>query len=230
MVHQHRILVVEDSPSMQAFISGTLKRSGYSVLCTSTGLDALTLIENNPPHLIVLDLLLPGMNGFDLCHRIRGSSTVPIIVLTSLDKIADKLKAFELGADDYVVNPCSPEELVARVHALLRRSRWFERTATTHVFRCGKLEIDVRNRCLLRNDKEIQLTRTEWALLEELVQNVGKVQTHEQLLQKVWGRPYSRETEYLRVYIGRLRQKLEDNPRRPRHILTEPGIGYRLVN
>lgn len=230
MLRQYRILVVEDSPTAQSLLSTTLKKAGYQVTIADNGTEALIMHEENPAHLIILDLLLPGMDGFAFCKQVRQSSMVPILVISSLSGNEHKLKAFEAGADDYMLKPCCPEELLMRVQSLLRRSYWNgHQQSGKGIWRCGNVEVDFTNRCLRRNGEEVPLTRTEWALLDELVRNLGRVLTHEELLQRVWGKTYGSETEYLRVYIGRLRRKLGDNPKKPRYLITQPGVGYRLV-
>lgn len=231
MLRKYHILVAEDSPALQLLLNTTLKRAGYQVTLTGNGAEALLTYEEHDPHLIILDLLLPGMDGLTFCKHVRQRSMVPILVVSSLSGNQHKLKAFEAGADDYLSKPYCPEELLLRVQSLLRRSYCNgQQPSGNGIWRCGNVEVDFTNRCLRRNGEEVLLTRTEWALLDELVRNSGRVLTHEELLQRVWGKTYGNETEYLRVYIGRLRRKLGDDPRKPRYVITHPGVGYRLVD
>jgi two-component system KDP operon response regulator KdpE len=224
--HRQRVLIIEGAEKQQPSISRSLKNHGFQVLRAFTGLEGLMVFEEKKPDLILLDLMLRNLDGFEVCRRIRQQSIVPIIVLTDTTNEVDKLKAFELGADDHLVKPCHIPELIARIQAVLRRSRWAADPPSAATFRSGALEIDFKTQQVLRNEQHVQLTRTEWALLKELVSNAGRVQPHRRLLQRVWGEGYGEESEYLRVYIGRLRRKLEDDPMNPKYLLTEPGIGY----
>jgi two-component system KDP operon response regulator KdpE len=178
---------------------------------------------------LILDVMMPRMDGLEVCRRVRERSTVPIIVLTAMDAESDKVAAFDLGADDYLCKPFSVEELLARVRAVLRRADWYAQPPASEVRRYGDLTIDIDGHTVCRRDQLIQLTPTEFALLAQLVTNANKAVPHMTLLQRVWGSEYHNEAEYLRVYIGRLRRKLEADPSNPRHLLTEPGIGYRFV-
>jgi two-component system KDP operon response regulator KdpE len=224
-----RVLVAEDELELRAFICRNLRARDFLVLEASNGIEALTLWETEQPHLLILDIMMPRMDGLEVCRRIRKTSTVPIIVLTALDDERDKVGAFDLGADDYLTKPFGVEELLARVRAALRRGQWFASPPAPGIRRYGDLEIDLEGRVVSLSGTEVRLTPTEFALLEQLVTNAGKVLTHRWLLQRVWGREYGEEAEYLRVYMGRLRHKLEADPATPRHFLTEPGVGYRFV-
>ena len=226
MPQDKHILVVDDESSIQDFIKRNLELRSFKVSLASNGLEALTLFEQNNFALIILDIMMPRMDGLEVCRRIRQSSIVPIIVLTALDEEADKITALDLGADDYLTKPFAVGELLARVKAVLRRNHWVGQPASTGVKRFGDLEIDFEQRRIWKNNTPIKLSPTEFELLQELALHPGKVFTHESLLQRVWGAEYHTESEYLRVYIGRLRRKLENDPSRPTHILTEPGIGY----
>lgn len=224
-----RVLVAEDELELRAFICRNLRARDFTVLEASNGLEALTLWETQQPHLLILDIMMPRMDGLEVCRRIRETSIVPIIVLTALDDERDKVTALDLGADDYLTKPFGVEELLARVRAALRRGQWFAQPPSPGVRRYGDLEIDLEGRAVRRAGTEVRLTPTEFALLEQLVMNAGKVLTHRSLLQRVWGREYTEEAEYLRVYMGRLRHKLEADPANPHHFLTESGVGYRFV-
>jgi two-component system KDP operon response regulator KdpE len=224
-----RVLVAEDELELRAFICRNLRARDFAVLEASNGLEALMLWETGQPQLLILDIMMPRMDGLEVCRRIRETSTVPIIVLTALDDERDKVTALDLGADDYLTKPFGVEELLARVRAVLRRGQWFAQVPSPGVRRYGDLEIDLEGHMVRLAGEEVRLTPTEFALLEQLVTNVGKVLTHRVLLQRVWGREYSEEAEYLRVYIGRLRHKLEADPGNPRHFVTESGVGYRFV-
>lgn len=224
-----RVLVAEDERELRAFISRNLHARDFAVLEASNGLEALTLWETEQPQLLILDIMMPRLDGLEVCRRIRETSIVPIIVLTALDDEHDKVTAFDLGADDYLTKPFGVEELLARVRAVLRRGQWFAQPPSPGVRRYGNLEIDLEGRVVRFGGDEVRLTPTEFALLEQLVTNAGKVLTHRALLQRVWGREYGEEAEYLRVYMGRLRRKLEADPANPRHFLTESGVGYRFV-
>jgi two-component system KDP operon response regulator KdpE len=224
-----RILVAEDQETLRASIGRNLRARGFEVVEAVNGLEALALWETEQPHLLILDVMMPRMDGLEVCRRVREHSTVPIIVLTALDAESDKLAAFDLGADDYLCTPFSVEELLARVRAVLRRAEWFTQPPAPGMLRYGDLTIDLDGHTVLLRDQPVQLTPTEFALLAQLAGSPNKAISHQTLLQRVWGSEYSGESEYLRVYIGRLRRKLEADPSNPRRLLTEPGIGYRFV-
>lgn len=224
-----RILIAEDEVALRDFVSRNLRASGYEVLEASNGLETLALWERENPHLLILDIMMPRMDGFEVCRRVRESSSVPIIVLTALDAQNDKVTALDLGADDYLTKPFGVEELLARVRAVLRRTQWGAIPLTGGIKRFGDLEIDLEGHIVRLRGMEVRLSPIEFGLLQQLVTNAGKVLTHRMLLQRVWGPEYGGEAEYLRVYINRLRQKLEPDPANPRYFLTEPGMGYRFV-
>jgi two-component system KDP operon response regulator KdpE len=224
-----RILVAEDQETLRTSISRNLRARGFEVIEAANGMEALSLWDAEQPQLLILDVMMPRMDGLEVCRRVRERSTVPIIVLTAMDTESDKVAAFDLGADDYLCKPFSVEELLARVRAVLRRADWYAQPPASEVRRYGDLTIDLDGHTVSRRDKLIQLTPTEFALLAQLVTNANKAVPHLTLLQRVWGSEYRSEAEYLRVYIGRLRRKLEADPSNPRHLLTEPGIGYRFV-
>jgi two-component system, OmpR family, KDP operon response regulator KdpE len=231
MTRPKRILLAEDEAALRDFVSRNLRARGFQVFEASNGLEALAVWEQEVPHLLILDIMMPRMDGLEVCQRVREHSTVPIIVLTALDAESDKVTALDLGADDYLIKPFGVEELLARVRAVLRRTQWEAiPTAGTGGFKqFGDLEIDLAGHIVRLRGNEVRLSPTEFSLLGQLVTNAGKVVTHRMLLQSIWGPEYGGEAEYLRVYINRLRQKLEINPANPRYLLTEPGVGYRFV-
>jgi two-component system KDP operon response regulator KdpE len=229
MPQETHILVVDDEPGIRAFIQRNLEARGFRVSLAGTGLEALALFDHATFALVILDIMMPTMDGIEVCRRVRQISTVPIIVLTALEEEADKIAALDQGADDYLTKPFGIGELLARVRALLRRAHWVQTPPSPETLRLGDLEIDYGQRRVRRNGDEIKLTPTEFDLLRELTRHPGKLFTHEALLTRVWGPEYSGETEYLRVYIGRLRRKIERDPSKPTHIVTEQGIGYYLL-
>jgi two-component system KDP operon response regulator KdpE len=229
MMPATKILVAEDEAALRDFITRNLRARGLEVIEASNGLEAIAQWEREQPHLLILDIMMPQMDGLEVCRRVREQAATPIIVLTALDSEADKVAALDLGADDYLTKPFGVEELLARVRAVLRRSQWGAIPPATGVKRYGELEIDLQQHAVRLAGGDVRLTPTEFALLEQLVTNAGKMLTHRMLLQRVWGPEYGDEAEYLRVYMGRLRRKLERDPANPRHLMTEPGAGYRFV-
>lgn len=225
-----RILVAEDEAALRDFVSRNLRARGYIVSEAGNGLEALASWERDNPHLAVLDIMMPRMDGLEVCRRIREHSNAPIIALTALDAEADKVAALDLGADDYLTKPFGVEELLARVRAAMRRSQWQGELSAPGAQWFGALMIDLEGRVVRRDDAEIRLTPTEFSLLAQLVTHAGKVLTHRQLLQRVWGPEYGDEAEYLRVYVQRLRRKIEPEPANPHYLLTEPGVGYRFAS
>lgn len=227
-----RILLAEDEEALRDFVSRNLRARGFEVLEASNGLEAMALWQQEAPHLLILDVMMPRMDGLEVCQRVRQSSTVPIIILTALDSERDKVATLDLGADDYLTKPFGVEELLARVRAALRRTNWEETgslPAISSVKHFGELEVDLAGHIIRLRGAEVRLSPTEYALLKQLVTNAGKVLTHRMLLQSIWGPEYGDEAEYLRVYINRLRHKLENDSANPRYLLTEPGVGYRFV-
>jgi DNA-binding response OmpR family regulator len=229
MPQDKHILVVDDEPGIQDFIRRNLELRSFKVSLASNGLEALAQFDQAHFVLVILDIMMPSLDGLEVCRRIRQKSTVPIVILTALGEEADKISALNLGADDYLTKPFGVGELLARVRAVLRRSHWSETPITVDTQRFGSLEIDFEQRQVWKEGELVKLSPTEFALLQELALHPGKIFTHEALLRRVWGTEYRSEAEYLRVYIGRLRRKLEDDPARPVHLLTEPGIGYYLA-
>lgn len=220
------ILIVDDEEPIRDFMRRNLDVRGYRTIMAHDGLAALAILEHESIDLVILDVMMPQLDGFEVCRRVRQNSTVPIIVLTALGEEADKITAFDLGADDYLTKPFGVGELLARIKAVLRRARWESAPPSSGTLRYGDLEIDLERRRVYRAEQEIRLTPTEFTLLAELVAHAGKVLTHRALLQKVWGPEYGSEHEYLRVYVNRLRHKLEADPAQPRHLLTEQSVGY----
>jgi DNA-binding response OmpR family regulator len=229
MPQEKHILVVDDEPSIQHFVRRNLELRAFKVSLATTGLEALAQFEQANFSLIILDIMMPGMDGLEVCRRIRQRSTVPIIILTALGEETDKVAALDQGADDYLTKPFGVSELLARVKAVLRRNHWADQPVSAGTQRFGGLEIDFEQRRVWKEGDLVKLSPTEFELLQELALHPGKIFTHEALLRRVWGAEYHSESEYLRVYIGRLRRKLEEDPARPAHIMTEPGVGYYLV-
>jgi two-component system KDP operon response regulator KdpE len=229
MMQAKRILLAEDEVALRDFISRNLQARGFEVVEASNGLEALAVWERDEPHLLILDIMMPRMDGLEVCRRVREHSSVPIIVLTALDAESDKVTALDLGADDYLTKPFGVEELLARVRAVLRRAQPEAVPPASGSKRFGDIEVDLDGHIVRKQGVEVRLSPTEFALLQLLVTNVGKVLTHRMLLQSIWGPEYGGEAEYLRVYINRLRHKLEPDPANPRYFLTEPGVGYRFA-
>jgi two-component system KDP operon response regulator KdpE len=226
--HSPLILVIEDDPQIRRFLRATLADYGYNHLEATTGQEGLRLVGLQHPDLIVLDLGLPDLDGLEVTRRLREWTATPIIVLSARNAERDKVDALDAGADDYLTKPFGTAELLARVRVALRHA--IERTQGSDepVFTSGDLRIDLAHRQIFIGEREIHLTPIEYKLLLVMVQNAGKVVTRNQLLHDVWGPSYEREMHYLRVYMGQLRHKLEIDPTRPRYLITEPGVGYRL--
>ena len=226
MPNKPTVLIIDDEKSLRDFVRRNLEVRGFQTLTAGNGLEALAQFQNQSVDLVIADLMMPHMDGLETMRRIRQSSQVPIIVLSALGEENDKIQAFNLGADDYLTKPFGVGELLARVQAVLRRSQWRPQTSQTERLAYGELLVDQERHEILRRGEPIELTPTEFNLLVYLMENTGKVLTHRAILQKVWGTEYGDEAEYLRVYIGRLRQKIEDDPTHPRYLHTERGIGY----
>ncbi len=225
-----RILVVDDDETIRRTLRINLRARGYEVEEVATGRDALSTMEDAPADLVVLDLGLPDLDGVEVLRRLRRSSDVPVVVLSARQQSDDKVEALDEGADDYVTKPFGMDELMARVRSALRRTTG-ERDLLARVapVRTASFSVDFAEVVATRDGRPVHLTPTEWRLLAELARHRGHVVTQADLLRAVWGPGYGRESNYLRVYGNQLRRKLEADPGRPRHILTEPGIGYRLV-
>jgi two-component system KDP operon response regulator KdpE len=221
---QPRILIIDDEPQIRRLLSLALESHGYRVDVAESGKSGMLNAIQHPPQLVLLDLGLPDLNGLEVLARLREWTRVPVIVLTASDGESEKVTALDSGADDYVTKPFNTAELLARVRVALRHA---EQKEETPVYRAGSLTIDLGNRQVLRSGVEVTLTITEYNLLKVLVRHAGKVLTHRQLLRDVWGPNAEAQVHYLRVYIARLREKLEESPAQPQWILTEPGIGYR---
>ncbi len=220
------VLVVDDEPAIHRFLRPALAAEGYLVLQAATGAQALELTAARRPDILVLDLGLPDIDGKTVIERLRRRSDVPIVVLSARDREAEKIEALDLGADDFVEKPFGVGELMARLRAALRHRH---RAPGETVLRSGDIAVDLDSRSVKRGLADVKLTRREFDLLAALFRSAGRVATHRQLLREVWGPANESDTQYLRVYIGHLRGKLEDDPTAPRVILTEPGIGYRLA-
>ena len=221
------ILIVEDDPQIRRFLRPTLRAEGYSYFEALTASDGLQQASSRRPDLILLDLGLPDRDGLDVIRQVRAWSQTPIVVLSARGQEEDKIAALDLGADDYVAKPFGVGELLARIRAALRRSA--RAAPEGPLLRFGRVEVDLDRRFVSVAGHEAHLTPNEYRLLEVLLKYPGKVLTHRQLLNEVWGPNHLEQAQYLRVYIAQLRRKLESDPARPRHLQTEPGIGYRLV-
>ncbi len=225
-----RILVVDDAPEVleAVTVSFSLQWRETEVLGAADGESALRMVERGQADLVLLDIAMPGMDGYETLRRLREFSDVPVIMLTARDSVLDKVKGLELGADDYVTKPFDHLELLARVKAVLRRLDMPQPVSRAPSFVSGDLSVDFASRQVRLRGEVVPLTPIEYKLLYHLVRNAGRVLPHETLLAKVWGREYTEEIDYLRVYVRRLRRKLERDPEQPEHILTERGIGYRF--
>ena len=224
-----RVLIIEDDPNIVDLIRANLAVRGFDTLVSSDGSKALAMLETEQPDMVLLDLMLPELDGFELCKQIREQSSVAIIVVSARGGERDKVTALNMGADDYMTKPFGIEELLARILATLRRTRPAEAVAEApSVIVIGQIELDLIGQRVRRAGEEIHLTPTEFALLRELALNRGKLLSRTHLLRRVWGRGYETETEYVRVYISRLRSKLEP-PGSPPLILTQPRAGYRIA-
>ena len=222
------VLVVDDEKPLRDFVRRNLEVRGFSVTTASNGLEAMAIFQTEIIDLVILDIMMPHLDGLETTRRIRQGSLVPIIILTALGEEADKVKAFDLGADDYLTKPFGIGELLGRIKAVLRRARWSESNVTDERIVRGEICADLSRHQITVGEQDIDLTPTEFNLLVYLMRNTGKVLPHRSILQNVWGPEYGEEAEYLRVYIGRLRQKLEKDPLHPKYLLTERGVGYRF--
>jgi two-component system KDP operon response regulator KdpE len=219
-----RILIVDDEPQIRRALRTALAGHGYTVETAEDGEQALAVLAAHPADAVILDLVMPGMDGEAVLHEIRSWSDIPVIVLSARGQEHDKVHALDSGADDYLTKPFGLDELLARVRAVLRRGVPPQSTTVTF----GDVELDLTGRRILKAGNEVHLTPTEFDLLRVLATNAGKVMTHRQLLERTWGGYAAENSQQLRVYINYLRRKLEDNPARPKWIVTEPGVGYRL--
>jgi two-component system KDP operon response regulator KdpE len=225
------ILVVDDEERMARFIRLNLEHDGFRVVEAYRGMKALQALRDHLPDVVVLDVMLPDMDGFEVLKMIREISTVPVIMLTAKGEEEDRVRGLELGADDYVTKPFSPRELVSRVRAVLRRNEMATGTPSTEVIQVDeRLKVDFGRREVWVEGQLVKLRPTEYRLLYHLMQKAGWVLTYDQLLTRVWGYEYRDEAQYVRLYVNYLRQKLEKDPANPKYILTERGVGYRFVD
>ena len=220
-------LIIDDELQMRRLLRVCLEANGYRVAEAASGQDGIAEAAQHPPDVVILDLGLPDMEGFAVLKRLREWSRVPVVVLSVRDREEDKIAALDAGADDYVTKPFSSGELLARLRVAQRHAA---PTSETTVFRSGQLEVDLAARVVKVKGHEVKLTATEYSLLRLFVQHAGKVLTHQQILREVWGPNYVEQTHYLRVYLAHLREKLEATPAQPELLITEPGVGYRLIS
>jgi two-component system KDP operon response regulator KdpE len=228
--HRELILVVDDEPRMTRFIRMNLELEGYRVVEAHDGVDALEKVRTALPDLVILDVMMPELDGFDTLEMLREVSNVPVIMLTVRADEEDKVRGLELGADDYVTKPFGARELVSRVKAVLRRTQSLVTPEDAILDIDDRLSIDFNRREVIVEGERVELRPTEYRLLYHLVENAGWVVPHETLLSKVWGYEYREEIQYLRLYVTYLRKKIEPDPSNPRYILTERGVGYRFVD
>lgn len=221
------ILVIDDEPQILRALRTILEAKRFQVSTAATGEHGLAIAASEQPDVIILDLGLPDMDGVQVCARLREWSQTPVVVLSVRDEEKDKVLALDKGADDYLVKPFGIEELLARIRVALRHSAQLQ-GASQPVVRAGDLEIDLATRVVRKGGKEVKLTATEFNLLAYMASNAGRVLTHRNLLHKVWGPEYTDNVEYLRVFMSQLRKKLEDDPRQPKLLLSDPGVGYRF--
>ena len=227
MTSRIRALVVDDEPAILRLLKPVLEANNYQFISAGTVAESIKCIATASPDVVVLDLGLPDGDGKDVIRHVRAWSDVPIIILSARDREAEKIEALDLGADDFVNKPFGVGELLARIRTALRHR--MERVAETPVFKTADVEIDNVRHCVMRAGTEVRLTPKEFELLSFLAKHAGKVVTHRQILTAIWGPAHAADTQYLRVYIGQIRQKIETDPGDPRIIITEPGIGYRIA-
>ena len=224
-----KILIIDDDPAFLNLVEQVLTQKGYEVLKASSGREGLRLIFDQRPDLVLLDVMIPGVDGWQVCSRIREISDIPIIMITGRHKSEeDIVRGLDYGADDYLTKPLGSRELVARVRAVLRRAELPSSQDIRQgvIYSDGFLTVDITERKIIVNGKRIKLTPREFRLFTLLVENAGRILTHKQLLEKVWGWEYTDDLDYVRIYISHLRQKIEPDPSLPRYIITEPGVGY----
>lgn len=220
------VLVVDDEKPLRDFVRRNLEVRGFTALTASNGLEALAVFNTHNIDLVIMDVMMPRMDGLETIRRIRQASLVPIIVLSAMGEETDKIRALNQGADDYLTKPFGVGELLARLQAVLRRARWAEPPTRQGRIHRGDILADLERHEVSVRDRQVELTPTEFNLLVYLMEHTGKVLPHQTILQHVWGPEYGPEHEYLRVYIGRLRQKIEDDPGTPRYLITQRGVGY----
>jgi two-component system, OmpR family, KDP operon response regulator KdpE len=223
------VVVIEDEPQIRKFLRATLEGQGYRLFEATTGADGVIEVGSRQPDVVIIDLGLPDMDGLDVIRRVREWTDVPIIVLSARGQERDKVTALDAGADDYVSKPFGASELLARIRVALRHTAGASHESGEAVFKVRELRVDLLRRQVFMNETEIHLTPIEYKLLTTLVRHAGKVVTHQHLLREVWGPSHTDQAHYARVYMAHLRHKLEAEPARPRYLLTEPGVGYRLA-
>jgi two-component system KDP operon response regulator KdpE len=228
MVRKKQILIVDDEPAIVRLVRVKLESDGYAVLTASRGAEALQMLQVDRPDLVILDLMMPDMDGTETLRRIRSRSQLPVIMLTALGSDREKVKGLEGGADDFVTKPFNPDELVARVAAVLRRANGDGPRSDLTVLRYPGVEIDLGRRRVTVAGDEVRFSRTEWALLDQLGSNVGRVMLHGELLTRIWGPEFRDEASYLRTWVSRIRTKLKAAPDAETFLTTFPGVGYRL--
>lgn len=224
------VLVVDDEAPMQSFLRNALSGQPYTLVEAVTGREGLIKAASHSPDLVLLDLGLPDMDGLEVLKQLRSWSSVPIIILSARGQEQDKIRGLDSGADDYLTKPFAVGELLARMRACLRRKALGDKDDSEPVFRSGDLSVDLVNRQVFVGDGEVKLTPIEYRLLTEFVRHAGKVLTHRHLLREVWNVHNQDQAHYVRIFVHQLRRKIEKDPARPRHLLTEPGVGYRLKN
>jgi DNA-binding response OmpR family regulator len=225
-----RVLIVDDEPRMIGFIRMNLELEGYHVIEAHNGLDALEAIRTKLPDVVLLDVMMPSLDGFETLRMLREFSNIPVIMLTAKGEENDRVYGLELGADDYVPKPFSPRELSSRIKAVLRRAEMPSTSPDQAILRIDdRLQVDFNRREVIVNGERIKLRPTEYLLLYHLIQNAGWTVPHDQLLAKVWGYEYRDEAHYVRLYVNYLREKIEEDPSNPKYILTERGVGYRFA-
>jgi two-component system KDP operon response regulator KdpE len=222
------VMVVDDEKPLRDFVRRNLDVRGYKVLTAANGLEAMAVFQNENIHLVILDIMMPHMDGLEVTRRIREESHVPIIILTAMGEETDKIRAFDLGADDYLTKPFGVGELLGRIKAVLRRADWSESVSSGERIVRGDIDVDMEKHKVEVQGNVVDLTPTEFNLLVYFMKNMGKTLPHRAILQNVWGMEYGDEAEYLRVYVGKLRQKIDDDPMEPKYLHTEHGIGYRF--
>jgi DNA-binding response OmpR family regulator len=228
LARQLRILVVDDEKRILTFLNSKLKASGYDVLTASNGQEALELAQTQEPELIILDIVMPKMDGLETLKELRSFSSVPVIMLSAKGADRDKIKGLSLGADDYLAKPFNPDELVARIEAIRRRATGERKTTSTEKIFIEDITIDLDKCKVSVGEKETSLTRIEWLLLSKLAQNAGRLMTYEELLSSIWGPEYLNDVQILRTWISRLRGKIEKDKNTPKIITTIPKVGYML--
>jgi two-component system KDP operon response regulator KdpE len=224
------VLIIDDEQSLRDFVNKNLEVRGFQTYTAANGLEGLALFKTHDVDLVIVDLMMPHMNGLETIRRIRQDSLVPVIVLSALGEENDKVQAFNYGADDFLTKPFGVRELLARINAVLRRSSWTKPQAHSGRLQRGDIAVDLDRHEVQAHGQVVDLTPTEFDLLVYLMENAGKVLPHQAILQHVWGPEYGQESEYLRVYMGRLRQKIELDPAKPYYLRTERGIGYSFLD